>query len=92
MIDPTYINIATPITMRCESVNFVGCEFYKDNDAEPIRRMNHRQACQIELEWRELSSLNQTTVNLSCATMHEINGENITSARSEAKQLTVDGK
>ncbi|XP_042158306.1 uncharacterized protein LOC121840197 isoform X3 [Oncorhynchus tshawytscha] len=88
---PGYINVATPVTIRCESPKGTECKFYKDHDPNPIRKLDYKQgACQFKLLWNEFKRWNKTEVDLSCVIVQNREGETIkTSKPSDARRLNV---
>ncbi|XP_031659184.1 uncharacterized protein LOC109868737 isoform X1 [Oncorhynchus kisutch] len=91
VFSPGYINVATPVTIRCESPNGTECKFYKDHDPNPIRKLDYKQgACQFKLFWNEFKRWNKTEVDLSCVILQNREGETIkTSKPSDAQRLNV---
>ncbi|XP_042158310.1 uncharacterized protein LOC112220390 isoform X3 [Oncorhynchus tshawytscha] len=91
LFSPGYINVATPVTIRCESPKGTECKFYKDHDPNPIRKLDYKQgACQFKLLWNEFKRWNKTEVDLSCVIVQNREGETIkTSKPSDARRLNV---
>nr|XP_029514883.1 uncharacterized protein LOC115128888 isoform X1 [Oncorhynchus nerka]XP_029514884.1 uncharacterized protein LOC115128888 isoform X1 [Oncorhynchus nerka]XP_029514885.1 uncharacterized protein LOC115128888 isoform X1 [Oncorhynchus nerka]XP_029514887.1 uncharacterized protein LOC115128888 isoform X1 [Oncorhynchus nerka] len=91
VLSPGYINVATPVTVRCESPKGTECKFYKDHDPNPIRKLDYKQgACQFKLFWNEFKRWNKTEVDLSCVILQNREGETIkTSKHSDARRLHV---
>ncbi|XP_064799871.1 uncharacterized protein LOC135518653 isoform X1 [Oncorhynchus masou masou] len=91
VFSPGYINVATPVTIRCESSKGTECKFYKDHDPNPIRKLDYKQgACQFKLFWNEFKRWNKTEVDLSCVILQNREGETIkTSKPSDARRLNV---
>ncbi|XP_031658091.1 uncharacterized protein LOC116356522 isoform X2 [Oncorhynchus kisutch] len=91
VFSPGYINVATPVTIRCESPKGTECKFYKDHDPNPIRKLDYKQgACQFKLFWNEFKRWNKTEVDLSCVILQNREGETIkTSKPSDAQRLNV---
>ncbi|XP_071011441.1 uncharacterized protein [Oncorhynchus clarkii lewisi] len=91
VFSPGYINVATPVTIRCESPKGTECKFYRDHDPNPIRKLDYKQgACQFKLFWNELKRWNKTEVDLSCVILQNREGETIkTSKPSDARRLNV---
>nr|XP_046224174.1 uncharacterized protein LOC124047890 isoform X2 [Oncorhynchus gorbuscha] len=91
VLSPGYINVATPVTVRCESPKGTECKFHKDHDPNPIRKLDYKQsACQFKLFWNEFKRWNKTEVDLSCVILQNREGETIkTSKHSDARRLNV---
>ncbi|XP_045547642.1 uncharacterized protein isoform X2 [Salmo salar] len=86
-----YINVATPVTVRCESPKGTECIFHRDHDPKPIRKVNYKQgACQFNLLWNEFKKWNKTEVDLSCVILQNREDKTIkTSKPSDARRLIV---
>ncbi|XP_045547532.1 uncharacterized protein isoform X4 [Salmo salar] len=86
-----YINVATPVTVRCESPEGTECNFYRDHDPKPIRKLDYKQgACQFKLLWNEFKKWNKTEVDLSCVILQKREDKSIkTSKPSDARRLIV---
>ncbi|XP_045569824.1 uncharacterized protein isoform X2 [Salmo salar] len=86
-----YINVATPVTVRCESPKGTECNFYRDHDPNPIRKVDYKQgACQFNLLWNEFKKWNKTEVDLSCVILQNREDNTIkTSKPSDARRLNV---
>ncbi|XP_045547551.1 uncharacterized protein isoform X1 [Salmo salar] len=86
-----YINVATPVTVRCESPEGTECNFYRDHDPNPIRTVDYKQgACQFKLLWNEFKKWNKTEVDLSCVILQNREDKTIkTSKPSDARRLNV---
>ncbi|XP_045569817.1 uncharacterized protein isoform X1 [Salmo salar] len=86
-----YINVATPVTVRCESPEGTECNFYRDHDPNPIRTVDYKQgACQFKLLWNEFKKWNKTEVDLSCVILQKREDKSIkTSKPSDARRLIV---
>ncbi|XP_055731714.1 uncharacterized protein LOC129819186 [Salvelinus fontinalis] len=91
VFSPEYINVATPVTVRCELPEGTECNFYRDQDPKPIRKVDYKQgACQFKLLWNEFKKWNKTEVDLSCVILQNRQGETIkTSKPSDARRLNV---
>ncbi|XP_071206770.1 uncharacterized protein [Salvelinus alpinus] len=91
VISPAYINVATPVTVRCESPEGTECNFYRDQETKPIRKVDYKQgACQFKLLWNEFKKWNKTEVDLSCVILQNKEGKTIkTSKPSDARRLNV---
>ncbi|KAM9518787.1 uncharacterized protein ACWYII_045052 isoform 1-T2 [Salvelinus alpinus] len=91
VISSGYINVATPVTVRCESPEGTECHFNRDHDPKPIRKVDYKQgACQFKLLWNEFKKWNKTEVDLSCVILQNREGETIkTSNPSDARRLYV---
>ncbi|XP_029565370.1 uncharacterized protein LOC115159618 isoform X3 [Salmo trutta] len=91
VFSPDYINVATPVTVRCESPKGTECIFYRDHDPKPIRKLDYKQgACQFKLLWNEFKKWNKTEVDLSCVILQNKEGKTIkTSKPSDARRLNV---
>ncbi|XP_029565381.1 uncharacterized protein LOC115159619 isoform X9 [Salmo trutta] len=86
-----YINVATPVTVRCESPKGTECNFYRDHDPSPIRKLDYKKGtCQFNLFWNEFKKWNKTEVDLSCVILQNKEGKTIkTSKPSDARRLNV---
>ncbi|XP_029565383.1 uncharacterized protein LOC115159620 isoform X2 [Salmo trutta] len=86
-----YINVATPVTVRCESPKGTECIFYRDHDPNHIRIVDYKQgACQFKLLWNEFKKWNKTEVDLSCVILQNREDKTIkTSKPSDARRLNV---
>ncbi|XP_045569814.1 uncharacterized protein isoform X2 [Salmo salar] len=86
-----YINVATPVTVRCESPEGTECIFHRDHQPNPIRTVNYKQgACQFNLLWNEFKKWNKTEVDLSCVILQNREDKTIkTSKPSDARRLIV---
>ncbi|XP_045543036.1 uncharacterized protein isoform X2 [Salmo salar] len=86
-----YINVATPVTVRCESPKGTECKFYRDHQPNPIRKLDYKQgACQFKLLWNEFKKWNKTEVDLSCVILQNREDKTIkTSKPSDARRLIV---
>ncbi|XP_045569825.1 uncharacterized protein [Salmo salar] len=91
VFSPDYINVATPVTVRCESPEGTECNFYRDHDPNPIRTVDYKQgACQFKLLWNEFKKWNKTEVDLSCVILQNREDKTIkTSKPSDARRLNV---
>ncbi|XP_029565373.1 uncharacterized protein LOC115159619 isoform X2 [Salmo trutta] len=91
VFSPGYINVATPVTVRCESPEGTKCKFYRDHDPNPIRELDYKQgACQFKLLWNEFKKWNKTEVDLSCVILQNREDKTIkTSKPSDARRLNV---
>ncbi|XP_045569819.1 uncharacterized protein isoform X3 [Salmo salar] len=85
-----YINVATPVTVRCESPKGTECIFYRDHDPKPIRKLDYKQgACQFKLLWNEFKKWNKTEVDLSCVILQNRDKLIKTSEPSDARRLIL---
>ncbi|XP_029565386.1 uncharacterized protein LOC115159621 isoform X2 [Salmo trutta] len=91
VFSPGYINVATPVTVRCESPKGTECIFHRDHDPKPIRKVNYKQgACQFNLLWNEFKQWNKTEVDLSCVILQNREDKTIkTSKPSDVRRLNV---